>query len=185
MFSQTGVYLRKPGGNVENIPHQKPVVRWAALNVGEEVERDPSRWDHQRKLYADAGIETFPWLHCRKPEDLDFLISVGKLWQSPAIGLNIEDVQTDFRLKGLTLAEHVAPKLADWPREIHMPTLPWVQNGQGWSSLDSASSPRLRSSQTSRRVSSRTRRPTARSSRTAWTTRSRRGSRKSLSCSRP
>jgi len=136
MFSQTGAYLRLPGGNVENIDDQKPVLRWAALNVGAEVAGNPSRWDRQRTLYADAGIQTFPWLHCHKPEDVDFLISVGKLWHSPAIGLNIEDVQTDFRLKGLTLAEHVAPKLADWPGEIHMATLPWMQNEQGWSSLD-------------------------------------------------
>jgi hypothetical protein len=135
-FAATGAYLRLPGGNVENIADQAQVLHWAALNVGDEVGRDPSRWDRQRALYADAGIETFPWLHCRTLEDVDFLVSVGKQWQSPAIGLNIEDVQTDFRRDGLTLAEHVAPKLADWPGEIHMPTLPWVQNEQGWSSLD-------------------------------------------------
>jgi murein DD-endopeptidase MepM/ murein hydrolase activator NlpD len=138
MFSETGVYLRLPGGNVENIADQKPVVRWAALNVGGDVGRDPSKWDHQRPLYASAGIASFPWLHCQRLEDVDFLISVGQQWGSPAIGLNIEDIQTDFRQNGLTLEGHIAPRLATWAGEIHMATLPWVQNGQGWSSLDRA-----------------------------------------------
>jgi hypothetical protein len=138
MFSQRGAYLRLPGGNVENMSDQKPVLRWAALNLGGDVGRDPSKWENQRTLYANAGIAVFPWLHCQALDDVDFLVSVGKQWGSPAIGLNIEDVQTDFRLKGLTLAEHVAPRLAAWPGEIHMATLPWVQNDQGWSSLDRA-----------------------------------------------
>ena len=95
MFEETGALLRTPGGNVENIADQKPVIRWAALNVGGEVERDPSRWKRQLSLYADAGVKTFPWLHCRTLSDVDFLVSVGTEWRSPVIGLNIEDVVGD------------------------------------------------------------------------------------------
>jgi hypothetical protein len=50
MFERRGVLLRSPGGNVENMADQQPVIRWAALNVGGEVQRDPSRWDLQRTL---------------------------------------------------------------------------------------------------------------------------------------
>ena len=127
MFRETGVLLRTPGGNVENIADQKRVIRWAALNVGAEVDRDPSRWNRQRTLYADAGITTLPWLHCRTLDDVDFLVSAGERWESPAIGLNIEDVEGDK----LELSQ-VARRLERWRREILMPTLPWVQNGQGW-----------------------------------------------------
>ena len=69
MFRATGAVLRTPGGNVENIADQKQVIQWAALNVGGEVERDPSRWKLQRSLYADARIKTLPWLHCRTLDD--------------------------------------------------------------------------------------------------------------------
>jgi len=130
MFEDTGALLRMPGGNVENIADQKPVISWAGLNVGGEVERDPSRWNRQLSLYADARIATLPWLHCHTLGDVDFLISVGKQWDSPAIGLNIEDVKED----GLDLSQ-VARHLESWTGEILMPTLPWVQNGQGWSQL--------------------------------------------------
>jgi N-acetylmuramoyl-L-alanine amidase len=137
MFKERGALLRSPGGNVENIGDQASVIRWAALNVGAEVGGDPSKWDHQRTLYASAGIPTFPWLHCRKPDDVDFLVSVGEKWDSPAIGLNIEDVEGDFRQKGVTLAD-IAQKVSVWDGEILMPTLAWIQNGQGWASLKRA-----------------------------------------------
>ncbi len=130
MFEDTGALLRTPGGNVENIADQEPVIRWAALNIGIEVQRDPSRWKRQLSLYADAGIRTFPWLHCRTLDDVDFLVSVGTEWGSPAIGLNIEDVNGDK----LVLAQ-VQKHVKSWTRQILMPTLPWVQNGQGWEHL--------------------------------------------------
>jgi len=130
MFRHTGALLRSPGGNVENVADQKPVIRWAALNVGSEVDRDLSRWSRQRSLYADARIKTLPWLHCRTLDDVDFLVSAGKEWSSPAIGLNIEDVVGDT----LDLSQ-VSERLESWTSEILMPTLPWVQNGQGWDKL--------------------------------------------------
>jgi hypothetical protein len=130
MFKDTGVLLRLPGGNVENIADQKRVISWAALNVGGDVDRDPSRWDLQRSLYSNADLETLPWLHCHSLEDVGFLVAVGEDWGSPAIGLNIEDVFTDK----LDLA-HVAERIESWQGEVLMPTLPWVQNGQGWESL--------------------------------------------------
>jgi len=130
MFEETGALLRTPGGNVENIADQKPVIRWAALNVGGEVERDPSRWKRQLSLYADVRIKTFPWLHCRTLNDVDFLVSVGTEWGSPAIGLNIEDVVGDE----LELSE-VAKHVRSWTGQILMPTLPWVQNDRGWGQL--------------------------------------------------
>lgn len=130
MFRHTGALLRSPGGNVENVADQKPVIRWAALNVGGEVDRDLSRWSRQRSVYADASIKTLPWLHCRTLGDVDFLVSAGKEWSSPAIGLNIEDVVGDK----LDLSQ-VSERLESWTSEILMPTLPWVQNGQGWDKL--------------------------------------------------
>ena len=40
----------------------------------------------------------------------------------------------DFTSKGISLQD-VAQKLAGWPKPIHMATLPWVQNDQGWKVL--------------------------------------------------
>ena len=133
---ETGVYLRCPGGNVENIADQKPVIKWAALNIGLDpcVDKDPIVWARQRELYRLAGIEVFPWLHCRSVPDIDFLMETGRQWNSLAIGFNIEDVENDFRRKGITLAD-LAKRLEAWTKEIHMPTLPWVQNEQGWKAL--------------------------------------------------
>lgn len=135
LFS-TGAYLRCPGGNVENINDQKPVIKWAALNIGldECVDKNPLVWARQRELYSNAGIEVFPWLHCRSTADIDFLMETGTQWRSLAIGFNVEDVEHDFRQKGITLAD-LAKRLEAWTKDIHMPTLPWVQNAQGWSAL--------------------------------------------------
>ena len=133
---ETGAYLRCPGGNVENVDDQKPVIKWAALNIGLDpcIDKNPIVWARQRERYRNAGIEVFPWLHCRSTADIDFLMETGRQWESQAIGFNIEDVEHDFRLKGITLAD-LAKKLEAWTKEIHMPTLPWVQNAQGWKAL--------------------------------------------------
>jgi hypothetical protein len=135
----TGVYLRKPGGNVENLADQALVpVAWAALNVGGDVGRDPSVWARQRALYAQAGVPVCPWLHCRNIADIEWLIGVGELWKSKAIGVNIEDVAGDKislrEVGGVLLDFWVNPHEA----QVHLATLPWVQNGQGWHHVDFA-----------------------------------------------
>jgi hypothetical protein len=55
---------------------------------------------------------------------------VVRAWAPTAIGLNIEDVVTDR----LDLSQ-VAARVRPWEGEILMPTLPWIQNGQGWGQL--------------------------------------------------
>ena len=133
---EPGAYLRCPGGNVENVDDQKPVIKWAALNIGMDscVDRDPLVWAKQREKYRLAGIEVFPWIHCRSIVDVDFLMETGEQWRSLAIGFNIENVELDFHQKGISLSD-LAKRLERWTKEIHMPTLPWVQNGQGWAAL--------------------------------------------------
>lgn len=136
MFAETGAYIRAPGGNIEDVQAQRQVNSWMALNIGDDVGRDPSVWEtYQRK--AAGVMPYFPWLHCRNLEDIEWLISIGHRWRAQssqtahAIGLNIEDVFRD----GISLAD-VAEILSDeWAGEVHVPTLPWVQNGQGWEKL--------------------------------------------------
>jgi hypothetical protein len=64
--------------------------------------------------------------------DLQRLVSVAEGKNSPAIGLNIEDVNGDK----LSLQEVGGYVLDFWvnryEKPVHMPTLAWVQNGQGW-----------------------------------------------------
>ena len=85
-------------------------------------------------MWTVNGIEDFPWLHCRNMLDVDRLLAVGATYNSPAIGLNIEDVKSDFTDRGISLQD-IAQKLAAWQKPIHMATLPWMQNGQGWGIL--------------------------------------------------
>ena len=88
----------------------------------------PQVWDKCRGLWNGAGIENFPWLHCRSMEDIGRLISVATQYNSPAIGLNIEDVVGDH----LSLEQVGQLVTGTWQGKVHLPTLCWVQNGQGW-----------------------------------------------------
>lgn len=137
-----GVYLRCPGGNVETASNTARAARWVACNIGGDpcVNRDPNVWATVNARHAQAGIPTFPWLHCRTLKDIDALVASGHGWfgsTAPAIGLNLEDVQRDFTEKGISLGD-VAQRVSGWTGPIHIATLPWIQNGQGWSALDQA-----------------------------------------------
>lgn len=89
-------------------------------------------WDKCRSLWNNAGIAEFPWKHVRSMADLQRLISVGEAKNSPAIGVNIEDVVGDK----LSLQQVSGYLLDFWvnryEKPVHMPTLSWVQNQQGW-----------------------------------------------------
>jgi hypothetical protein len=130
---RTGMYLRKPGGNVEVPVEQKAAgMEWALLNIGGDVGRDPTVWDHQRKLYRQADVPIGPWMHVRSMDDLTFLLGVAVDWQADIIGPNVEDVVDDK----LSLQEIGGYLLDFWVnpygKPVHMATLPWLQNGQGW-----------------------------------------------------
>lgn len=131
-----GTYARVPSGHLERPQDQAPVISWVAWNIGNDptVEGNPAVWDHARSIWEGAGIATFPWLHCRSLADVEFLIQVAEQKNSPAIGLNLEDVAKDFTGKGVSL-DDVAQTVARWQGPIHLATLPWVQNGQGWDAL--------------------------------------------------
>ena len=127
-----GAYCRAVGGNLERPDIQSPVVRWLAWSINPDNGAGGAvrAWDRCRQLWDGAGLASFPWLHCRSLEHVERLIDVGIIEGSPAIGLNIEDVVAD----NLNLAT-VADRLKRWPGPVHMATLPWVQNGAGWSEL--------------------------------------------------
>ncbi len=63
--------------------------------------------------------------------DLRRLVSVGEAKNSPAIGCNIEDIVGDK----LSLQQIGSYLTANWGKPVHMATLDWVQNGQGWSNM--------------------------------------------------
>ncbi len=130
----TGTLLRCPGGQNETVPQQIAAgVKWAALNMGRDpcVKQDPVVWNHQRKLYKDAGVPHGPWMHCHSMEDIEFVLGIAKLWGSDLVGVNIEDVVSD----NLSL-EAVGRLLKPVEIPIHLPTMGWVQNGQGWGHVD-------------------------------------------------
>lgn len=116
-------------------------ARWAALNVGTDscVQRNPAVWDHQRTVYRGAGMPYGPWMHCRSVADVEWLIGVAESWGDCAfIGCNVEDVFNDK----LSLQELGGVLLDFWvnkySKPVHMATLPWVQNAQGWQYVDFA-----------------------------------------------
>ena len=87
-----------------------------------------------RGLWDAAGIAEFPWVYIHSLADVDRLIAVAKQEGSPAIGANIENVVGD----SLDL-EAVADRIqTNWSGPVHMATLPWVQNGQGWQHMSFA-----------------------------------------------
>jgi hypothetical protein len=71
-------------------------------------------------------------MHCRSIADIEWLISIAESWKSDLIGCNIEDVVSDK----LSLQEVGGVLLDFWvnkySKPVHMATLPWVQNEQGW-----------------------------------------------------
>ncbi len=130
-----GTLLRCPGGQVETVPAQVGAgVKWAALNIGTDpcVRKDPSVWAKQRGLYKAANVPCGPWMHVRSQADLEFLIGTGAKWNADFIGCNLEDVVSDKlslqQVGGYLLDFWVNP----YQKPVHLPTLPWVQNEQGW-----------------------------------------------------
>lgn len=129
-----GAYARTAGGNLERPDIQKPVVNWMAWSVNSDNGGGGGTavWDHCRSLWHNAGIQDFPWMHVRSMSDLQRLLQVGEAKNSPALGVNIEDVVDDK----LSLQEVGGFLLDFWvnryEKPVHMATLPWVQNGQGW-----------------------------------------------------
>jgi hypothetical protein len=89
-------------------------------------------WDKARALWKQAGIQDFPWMHVRSMADLQRLVSVAEAKDSPALGFNVEDVFGDK----ISLQQMGGYLLDFWvnryEKPVHMATLPWVQNGQGW-----------------------------------------------------
>ncbi len=136
---QTGTLVRCPGGNVENAAEQKANgVRWAALNIGSDpcVNHNPSVWQKSRAEYASAGVPVGPWMHCHSLDDVIRVLDVGVLWDADFVGINIEDVVGDK----LSLQEIGGYLLDFWVNKygkpVHMPSLPWLENGQGWQYVD-------------------------------------------------
>lgn len=126
---QTGTLLRKPGGNVENVAeHMAAGVRWEALNVGGDVGFDPSVWDNQRRIYSQLGMPYGPWMHVRGMDNLRYLLDTAIAWQSDLVGPNLEDVVSD-QLSLKAVGEYIQSR---WDRPVHIPTLPWLPNNQGW-----------------------------------------------------
>jgi hypothetical protein len=129
-----GAYGRAGGGNQEIPQYQSQAVQWISWSINPDNGSGgtPAAWTKARAKWAAAGIQDFPWLHCRSIADIERLISVAESEGSPAIGLNIEDVVGD----GLSLREVGGVVLDFWVnaynKPVHMATLPWVQNGQGW-----------------------------------------------------
>lgn len=146
LLFQTGTLVRCPGGGPqEDVAGAKANgVAWFALNVGRDpcpqgVPHDqPEVWDKIRQRCAAAGMPVGPWMHCHSIEDIEFLIGMGEDWNAPFIGCNLEDVIGEK----LSLQEAGGVLLDFWvnkyEKPVHMPSLPWLQNGAGWQHVDFA-----------------------------------------------
>ena len=129
-----GAYARAGGGNQEIPDIQKQVVSWIAwsINADNGGGGGMAVWEKAIGKWNAAGLANFPWMHVRSMGDLERLVSVGEAKNAPAIGVNIEDIVGDK----LSLQEIGGYLLDFWvnryEKPVHMPTLCWVQNGQGW-----------------------------------------------------
>lgn len=132
LFS-SGAYARAAGGNQEIPDFQKQAVDWIAwsINADNGGGGGTAVWDKAISKWNAAGIANFPWMHVRSMADLARLIQVAQGKSSPALGLNIENVVGD----GLDLQEIANVLQTQWGKPVHMPTLDWIQNGQGWQNL--------------------------------------------------
>ena len=135
-----GAYARTAGGNLERPDDQKQAVDWIAWSINPDNGGNGGTavWETCRNLWDAKGIQHFPWMHVRSMEHLLRLISVGEAKNSPAIGFNVENIVED----GISLQEMGGHLLDFWvnryEKPVHMATLAWVQNGQGWQYVDFA-----------------------------------------------
>lgn len=129
-LTSPGAYGRAGGGNQQIPDIQKQVVRWIAwsINADNGGNGGVAVWQPAIDLWNAVGIQNFPWMHVRSMADLQRLIQVGQGKNSPAIGCNIEDVVGDK----LDLEQVGNVLKTQWGKPVHMATLCWVQNGQGW-----------------------------------------------------
>lgn len=132
-----GAYARAAGGNQEIPQFQKQAVDWIAWSINPDNGGGGgiAVWEKARQKWDAAGILNFPWLHCRNFADINRLIDVGLSQNSPAIGLNIEDVVADFPGQ---LAQVASVVQGRWSKPVHMASLCWLQNGQGWQHMSFA-----------------------------------------------
>lgn len=129
LFETTGTFWISPGGDKEHPESWGDVIEWGALNVGDESVADPD-WVRQRQLMASAGVTAFPWHHVRTMGGLDMLLAAADRWGTRYAGVNIEDVVGDH-----LSVPAIASRLQQWGGKALIITLPWIANGQGWSSL--------------------------------------------------
>lgn len=135
-----GAYARTAGGNLERPLDQKQAISWMAWSINPDNGGGGGTavWEECRRLWDAAGILNFPWMHVHSMENIERLLQVGEAQNSPALGVNIEDVVVD----GLSLQEVSGYLLDFWvnryKKSVHMATLTWVQNEQGWKYMDFA-----------------------------------------------
>src|SRR5262245_54479618 len=79
-------------------------------------------------MYAPTDIAVGPWMHCHSIADVEFLVKLGFEWNAPFIGVNLEEVVSG----GIDLVMVGEYLVREWPKPVHMPSLPWLQNGAGW-----------------------------------------------------
>lgn len=96
VFNTPGMYLRTPGGNVEDVAAMKAAgFKWIALNVGDHVLAD---WEVVIERSRSANMEVLPWMYLRTPADVERLCGAARI---PGFGnrviLNCESELRDGR----------------------------------------------------------------------------------------
>ena len=136
LLFQPGVYLRC---QAENVDEQAAAgMKWALMSLNDDpcVTR-PGAWDIERARYRQYGIPQGPWRHCTTFSQIAPFIDRALTWNEgrPAdvLGLNLEDVfSAGIRLENVAALVRERWTIPTGGAPVHLATLPWVQNGQGW-----------------------------------------------------
>lgn len=130
IFNTPGLYIRTPGGNVEDVEVMKTAgFRWVALNVGDHPLPE---WQTQLQRCQAAGMPVLPWRYVRTEADIQSLCNMARQMFGGKVIINAErelwrgEITIDQIVRGalgLDAALSVEPIPAheiEWHKVAHM-----------------------------------------------------------------
>lgn len=122
-----GVFLRNPRGGVEDVLEMKRAgYYWIACNIGDHAHVE---WDLIRRRCQVEGMHCIPWARCRNLNDLDNLLMIALLWNSPGMIVNLEN-EAETNLPPSVVREEING--FKYGGAVAISTLGWLQNSVNW-----------------------------------------------------
>lgn len=88
IFDRPGLYIRTPGGNVEDVQAMRDAgFAWVAINVGDH---EDEAWEIQRQRCVNAGMPILPWAYVRSAVDMADLCNLARSRYNSRVIINAE-----------------------------------------------------------------------------------------------